>query len=105
MRDVAARSEMKIVDGPDLVTSGHEAITQMAADEAGAAGHQCAHGGLAPGPAGSSLNARSAAEVGIGSATPSARIISEKMKVWNAAITSHKPMTAQWVSIPSSGRR
>ena len=34
---------------------------------------------------------------------PKRRIIRAKMKVWKAALTSHSPMTAQCVEMPTSG--
>src|SRR5690349_9086539 len=39
-----------------------------------------------------------------GNAIPSARTIRAKMKVSNAAMMSHRPITAQCVRIPTSGR-
>ena len=44
MRDVAAAAEMQVVDAPHLVAAPDQAVAQMAADEAGAAGHERAHG-------------------------------------------------------------
>src|SRR5262249_29424124 len=47
MRDVAAAAEMQVVDAPHLVAAPGQAVAQMAADEAGAAGHERAHGSIA----------------------------------------------------------
>src|SRR5262249_43986467 len=47
MRDVAAAPEMQVVDAPHLVAELDQAVAQVAADEAGAAGYERAHGAVA----------------------------------------------------------
>ena len=44
VREIVERSVRQVVEGPDVVTVGHEPGAEAGADEPGSAGHEGTHG-------------------------------------------------------------